>query len=37
MEMVQRKRQLMEENPETRHFIFTAKDLAEQRSALDEF
>ena len=27
----------MEENPERRHFIFNAKDLAEQRAALDEF
>lgn len=35
--MVQRKRNIMVENPERRHYIFTAKDLAEQRAALDEF
>jgi len=27
----------MDENPERRHFIFNAKDLQEQRAALDEF
>lgn len=37
LQMIQRKRKIMEENPERRHFIFTAKDLAEQREALDEF
>jgi hypothetical protein len=29
LQMIQRKRKIMEENPERRHFIFTAKDLAE--------
>jgi hypothetical protein len=37
LQMLQRKRRIMEENPERRHYIFTAKDLAEQRAALDEF
>ena len=37
MQMLQRKRKIMEENPERQHFVFTAKDLAEQRSALGEF
>ena len=29
MQMLQRKRRIMEENPERRHFIFTQKDLEE--------